>query len=410
VGVGRMALIQFRSTMREKSAVFWIIAWPILWLVLTAFVFAPPHQSFSVPIAIVETPGSSKLVHEVAGYGNSSSVAIVKVRSCCYPCTSLAEELVRIKGFDVVIVPQCYADNASSRGLSVYTRIFVKASNPSTEYAYVGAAMQLLQRYMVSESISRLTALAPKLEPCLGRDAMPKLIGAAYPLIPQIEEVKPSKSWSRAQVLGLYAVGAIGYSALISAMTSGAGIFAFRREGGMLRRILASPARLTTIALADLASSAMITAVAGAATAVTAVALGAKLWLDPASLDTWLGISCIALGVVDGYLVGLLLALAARDPRGASGIAVVVSLMLVFTTGIWFPPKEWLPTPLRAFASWCPLSTAFDIAKQLIVWRVPIATLAPEITRLAATSLALLAITSLAYWRRTERIAHRLLT
>ncbi len=405
-----MAFITFRSTMRVKSAVFWIIAWPIIWVLLSAFVFMPPQHGVSISMAIIETPGSHEFVKALTSNVSNAKASIVKVSDCCYPCRPLAEKLVRLKRFDVVVVPQCFADNASAKGLSVYVKIFVKASSPSNEYLYVGIAMENVEKFMVSESISRIFALAPKLTKCLGPNAISKVLGAAYPVIPQIEEVKPSQTWGRPQALGVYVLGAVGYSALISAVTAGAGIFAYRKEGGMLRRLLSTPARLTSVAIADLISSMMITAVACVITVAIGMAVGAKIALDPAYLGTWIGIACIAMGVVDGYLLGLLLALGVRDAKGATGISVVVTLMLVFTTGIWFPPKEWLPLPLRIFASWFPISIPFDIAKQLLVWKAPVELMTSEIAKLIALSMAMLTIVSAVYWKRFERIAHRVLT
>lgn len=407
-----LAWIEFRTTMRLKSVVFWVLAWPMLWILLTAFVFVPPQHGFTISIAVLETPGSSSLASMLLkSLANSSSntVKLIHVSSCCYPCNDTARNLIRLEGYDVVVVPQCEADKVFSEGLSAYVTIFVKSANPSTSYLYSGVTMSQLEELMVRVSIERLLGISKDLAKCLGPKAIPKLFGAAYPIIPLIKRVAPEAKWSRGQVLGVYIVGTMGYAAILSAMTSGAGLFAYRRDGDLLRRILSSPTRFTTIALADLVSSTMITSIACALAVALGIPLGAKLPLDPRELSTWIAVASIVTGLINAYLAGLLIAAAVREPRGASGIAVVISLVLVFTTGIWWPPKEMLPKPMQVVADWSPLSLPFDIAKKELVWHQPLSVISSELLRLALLSIALLITVVAIYWRRFERIAHKAL-
>ncbi len=107
--------------------------------------------------------------------------------------------------------------------------------------------------------------------------------------------------------------------------------------------------------------------------------------------------------------MGLLIAPFARSARGASGLAVVISLILVFTTGIWWPPKQMLVGPLRAFAEVFPPSIAFDIVRDLVVWRRSLEYILPKLATMGYGCIILLVIIIALYYRRLEKIASKII-
>ncbi|MEM4436369.1 MAG: hypothetical protein QXO22_05375 [Thermosphaera sp.] len=50
-----------KETFRDKTFVFWMIAWPLIWLAITAYVFIPPgvDQPMTMSIGLVNYDTSS---------------------------------------------------------------------------------------------------------------------------------------------------------------------------------------------------------------------------------------------------------------------------------------------------------------------------------------------------------------
>ncbi|MEM1821211.1 MAG: hypothetical protein QXK60_00455 [Zestosphaera sp.] len=50
-----------KETFRDKNAVFWMIAWPLIWLVLTAYILIPPglDQPKSMSLGLINYDVSS---------------------------------------------------------------------------------------------------------------------------------------------------------------------------------------------------------------------------------------------------------------------------------------------------------------------------------------------------------------
>ncbi|HIC98905.1 MAG TPA: hypothetical protein EYP08_04510, partial [Pyrodictiaceae archaeon] len=42
MGILRLALYDVKMLLRSKDMLFWSIAWPIIWMLMTAFIFVPP--------------------------------------------------------------------------------------------------------------------------------------------------------------------------------------------------------------------------------------------------------------------------------------------------------------------------------------------------------------------------------
>jgi len=105
---------------------------------------------------------------------------------------------------------------------------------------------------------------------------------------------------------------------------------------------MASPLRLRTLIAIDITSTLVFEAISMAILVLVGLALGARIILDITNPLHILAIVVIAIAALFAYGMGLLIAPFARSARDASGLAVMVSLILVFTTGIWWPQKNGL--------------------------------------------------------------------
>ncbi len=438
-----MALREVRMSFRSKEVVFWTIVWPIIWILMVAFIFVAPAKPTILSVAIVDLdrganienlsalpPGFTvkefdrALVNALTEYARREGIElklrILKNLSCTYPCTGIARELIENRSSDVVIVVPPNASECFSFWAPVRLTVFVKAERSAEQYIYLGPLYSVIVNMSVNASLSRINTTVEMVKRFFGSmsEVMPNasleyvrlgLYGIAFPLIPEIEPVKPRAVIERGGALGYTVLGGIGYVVMLSSMTQAVGILVYRKETGLLKRLLASPLRFRELVATDLVSALLFQLIASLMVALVGIGIGARIPFTPLNAEHWVAVAAIVLASLFAYLLGLALAPIARTARGASGLAVALSLMFVFTTGIWWPPKEMLPTPLRMFANVFPPALAFDAARSILVWERPLASVASELG-VAVLGTALLAfLVTLIYFRRFERIVLRVL-
>ncbi len=440
-----MALREVRMALRSKEIVFWTVIWPLIWILMVAFIFVAPAKPVVLSIAVIDLDqGISaknvtmypsgfepkrfdeillKAIEESAQRERIElRLRIVNGTVCVYPCTELARKLIENKTSDIVIVIPPNASKCFSFWIPVRLAIFVKAERASEEHLLLAPLYNVTINISVSESLRRINATIEMIE-YLSRNMssyihMPNtslnlvrlgLYGIAFPLVPDIEPVKPKAVVERGGALGYTVLGGVGYIVMLSSMTQAVGILVYRKESGLLRRLLASPLRFRELIIVDLVSALIFQLIACAVVVAVGIAIGARIPFNPMNLDHWVAVFVIALASLFAYLLGLALVPLSRSARGASGLAVALSLMFVFTTGIWWPPKEMLPLPLRFFAEIFPPALAFDVARSILVWGRPLISVSNELGIAILGTVVLAFIVALIYFRRFERIVLRVL-
>ncbi len=428
---------------RSKEVVFWTIAWPIIWILMVAFVFMAPAKPVVLSVAIVDLdqgvsienasalpPGFpvrefvETLINSLAEYtrreGIELKLRLLRNPDCAYPCADIAHELIENKTSDVVIVVPPNASECFSFWAPVRLAIFVKAERSAEQYLYLGPLYGVIANISVNTSLSRIDTTVKMVEQFYKNTSgftlnasfsyiKLGLYGIAFPLVPEIEPVKPRAVIERGGALGYTVLGGIGYVVVLSSMTQAIGILVYRKETGLLKRLLASPLRFRELVAMDLISVLIFQLIASIVVVLVGIGIGARIPFNPLIPDHWGAIAAIILASLFAYLLGLALAPMARTARGASGLAVALSLLFIFTTGIWWPPKEMLPLPLRAFANIFPPALAFDAVRSILIWGRPLTSVARELG-VAMIGTALLAfLVVLAYFRRFERIVLRVL-
>jgi len=451
VRILRIALYDVKMLLRSKDVLFWTIAWPIIWMLMTAYVFVPPTPGpvtfsvtlidadhgfsleelakFGIPVTnttmnftISSVNFTEKLIDALEDYakerGMKLKLNVIKVKD--HNITKYIEEgrrIIKERDIDLVIIVLPNASECYTIWAPVRLNILAKASNPTEEYANIGTIIQPLVNMSTTMSLDRINKVMEYMEKYFEWQgvSIPKkfivygLYGMAFPVVPQIKSVKPKVVEDRPGILGWTTIGALGYIAMLSSMTSAAGFFVYRKESGTLRRLMASPIRLRTLIATDLTSTLIFEAISMIILVLVGLAIGARIILDITNPLHLLAIAIIAVAALFAYGMGLLIAPFARSARGASGLAVVISLLLVFTTGIWWPPKEWLVEPLRSFAEVFPPSIAFDIVRDLVVWQRSLEYIAPKLVTMSYGCIVLLALIIALYYKRLEKIASRII-
>ena len=150
--------------------------------------------------------------------------------------------------------------------------------------------------------------------------------------------------------------GLFGYAAANTAFAGLAIVLVVRREGGLLKRLRATPLPPVTYLTAVLLS----TLTTFALQSVALLALGGLVF-DASMPANWLGfVGAIVLGVACFAGMGLAAASLIRSAEGVSAVVNVVVLPMAFLSGA-FGPTRHFPAFLQAIADVLPLTYFLDI-------------------------------------------------
>jgi ABC-2 type transport system permease protein len=168
----------------------------------------------------------------------------------------------------------------------------------------------------------------------------------------------------------------------------------YDREFGMLRLMLASPARAATI-LAGRTLSA--TAIGGLQGAVVLAA--APLVLDLAPTQFVSAAGALLLGAVSSGALGLLVAARLRSVENFAGVINVVLFPLLFLSGAFYPVSG-LPAPLAAVAQLNPVTYQVDLLRHAM-GQAPDFSLAGDLLAVGVSTLIAFGLATL--WFDPER-------
>ena len=369
---------------REKSGVFWIIGWPILLLLLTAFVFTAPSQStLTLKVGVVNhdesnTPfNGSTLIHIMDSVVvNGTKMFKVKLYS---NETSLVNDLKKNRIDVGIVIP----DGFGRKVLTGQASLKVMVSGGSTYELQVNKAVIMsfinrlateiaLNKINVSLRYFKLYALAnttitlPWGNESLYTFVRDFMYGIATPINTTVETVAPKALVNRAFLIGWYAFGAIGMVMLYGGFIFGALTVTEELPGDRLRRILSTPVTETEFLVGKTISYLIILFLSAIVTIAVAIGIGARFTWSPSNPADWLVILHLVLIALMTIGIGFMLSLAAKTAKTASSLGTILGLLLAFITGIWFP-KTWLPAPLKAFANAFPVTWSLDAVRDVIL-------------------------------------------
>lgn len=438
---------------RTKDAVFWSIAWPLIWLILSTYIFMPPSETmFSLRIAVIDNDqGLKNLTATLPPFSenitsrftdiflnhlkllNKTSKITYYVKVFRNICSNLKNCLTFINNtlikeeFHVAILIPRNATLNYVTWVPVKLLIYVKASSPSEEFLRFGSIMIAISNFNVNKTLHRINQsviFVGKYVRSYTKEFLGNVTfnvknftnyikyhyyGIAFPLYPNITSVKPKVMADRAGLIGWASFGAIGLSVMTGLLVSSAGFFAFNKENGRLRIRLSSPLKISDFIINDVIESIIITGITSLIILLTGILIGGRIIFDLLNLSHYIAFSMIFITALFAYGLGLLIAPTIKSPKAASGIAAL-GLMFIFLTGIWWPPKELLPEPLKVFATLFPPSCAFDVVRDILVWGKGIYETLRNIAVSACGTALIYVLIFILYRGRFEKFAERILS
>lgn len=409
---------ELKMLISDRASAFWLIAWPLVWIVLVAYVFVPPGSGtpISIDVGIVNldksSPGntgfkSADLINimDMVTY-NGSKLFNVKLYN---DIEALIGDLKKGRIDVGMVIPEDFSSRLAFGTAELRVLIGGRDSySSSINYAAISSFINELNRRIalvkvnismgyIERGLANLTASQP-----LINFIEEFMYGIAIPINTSYEEVKPEVLSSRPNILGWYTIGAIGMMFLYTGFSYGAGALYEEKERGTLRRILASPMKpwelIVGIVLSGLASM-MLSAVIAL---TVGLLLGAHIVLNPFNPLHWVAILLLLTGAIMTIGIGIMLSTLAKTSRGAGGLGVVLGLLLSFLAGIWYPASL-MPQWLRLLASIFPPTWVFDTVRNIIVFDSGLEEIGANLTEILVALAIILLFDTIIYKHRLRK-------
>ena len=332
-----LTLANIRSYVRDRAALFWTLAFPLIFIFMFGFIFQGGGGG-GLTIAWADEDGSAASGHLRDAFVAQENIELAE------DTTDAALESMRLGDVDaVIVVPAGYGDTVTAgqagQGPPATVRVYTDPSRSNlvaSVYQAVGTVLGVVN------------------------------LGGRPPLVvPQPETLQTENltflSYFVPSMLGL-SVMQVGIFAAIPLVAD--------REKLILKRLAATPLRRWQLVGSNVLMRLLIALVQ----AVIIVAVGALFFDVGISGSVPLTAAFVALGAVAFLAVGYVIASFAATEDAANGMTSVVQFPMMFLSGTFFQIDQ-MPEILQVIARVVPLTYLSDALRQVMVGGAPFAPL-----------------------------------
>ncbi len=355
-----LTIANIRSFLRDRAALFWTLAFPIVFILLFGTIFSSGGTT-RLKVAWVDqdsTPASAQLRTTFA------SVDLLQLTD-----ESLDEGVAAMKRGDrdaVLVVPAGYgaavarAPGGGAPAQPVSLTLYTDPSQSNTAQTLAGVVQSL-----VSAQNQALSGQAPV------------LVVAQKPI--QTEQLS-SVSYFVPSILAM-ALMQLGIFAAIPLVQ--------QREKLILKRLNATPLPRWTL----VGSNVLMRLAIAAVQTVLIMGIGVLVFGVSVAGNLAATVGFVALGAVTFIAIGYVIASFARTEEAANGMTSIVQFPLMFLSGIFFP-LAFMPDWLRGVATAMPLTYLGDALRQTMVGGTPFVPLGVDLLVLLGWLAGCLAISA----------------
>ena len=331
-----LTIANIRSFLRDRAALFWTLAFPIVFILLFGTIFSGGGDT-KLKVAWVDQDASGATSQL---RGTFAQVSLLELKD-----ESLDDALTAMKRGDldaVLVVPSGYADAVASAGTG-------GSGSPLSLTLYTDPSQ--------SNTTQTLTGVVQSLV-----GAQNQALSGQPPVLSVVEKSIQTEQLSSVS----YFVPSILAMALMQL-----GIFAAiplvqQREKLILKRLNATPLPRWTL----VGSNVLMRLAIAAVQTVLIMAIGIVVFGVSVAGNLAATVGFVALGAVTFIALGYVIASFARTEEAANGMTSIVQFPLMFLSGIFFP-LAFMPEWLRGVATAMPLTYLGDALRQTMVGGTP---------------------------------------
>lgn len=384
-----ITLLNFKSLITNKVVLFGVIVWPILLILLSAYIFVPPGAGELKTLTIgvinmdVPSPGTGLTPDHILSIMTNVNVNGKKLFNVkIYGDTSSLLRDLRAGKLDAgFIFPEGFSRNVTLG--SALLLIYVSGKSPyelQVNRGIIEGFLYTLSRAIsieksnimvnmtkiILESMNIGNITIPGLNTTLTSFLIGFTYGIASPLDVYFIEEKPWTLFDRPSLLGYIVIGAVGTMLMYSGLSIGASALLLEKESGRLERLIAMGLTPGELLVGKYLSVLMITSISTIITLITGLIHGAKLLWNPLNFRDLLVPFNILTALTMAMFTGFILSLLAKTSKDALVLGIVISTVTTLTTGILLP-RYMLPSALRAISEASPYTLPIDLVRAIMV-------------------------------------------
>jgi ABC-2 type transport system permease protein len=329
-----LTMANIKSFTRDRAALFWTLAFPLIFVVLFGSIFSGGNNARSIGFADLDgSPASAELK---AAFAAIDGVTLVEATE-----EDLVARMRKGEVSAVIVVPKGYADTVAAKAAPAAVTIYTDPSQSSAD----GATRQLVG-FVLAAVNQAASGQPPAVMPAFQSVQTNDLSFISY-LVPSI--------------LGM-SLMQLGVFASIPIVAD--------RQKLILKRLQATPLRRWQLVGSNVLMRLLIAIVQ----TVIIVGVGTLLY-DVQIAGSWLLIGAlILLGSLAFIALGYVIASFAATEDAANGMTSAVQFPLMFLSGTFFP-IDTMPDALKTVARLLPLTYLGDGLRQVMVDGTPFAPL-----------------------------------
>ncbi len=401
--------------LRIRSVVFWIIVFPIILVLLSAFIwFNPsPTTTYSVGIVDLDKGNGTQWLLQAFSYAkvdNKSLFKIIEYNNTSQALNDLLEDKVDI----VLVVPEGFTSNLT-RGFSTRLEAYVSAKNPTKSMivkSVISSFINEFSKHVIEKKVEVMMHYALSyinatmgLNETVGKYVRLWFKSIVNPVNLTVEEVSPKeRRIDRSALLAWAVVGIIAVESLFVGLIRGATVITEERERQTLYRLLASPISGWELLVGKTIGVLVAVGISAIPSVSLGVLLGARILFNPLSIDSWIAVAMIIIATLFFTGLGLIISMFAKSEAGATALANALAFTLMFTSGVWWPPKEWLPEPLKTIAYHNPATLAVDAARNILAYGMSIGELSQYIPLIGLGTIIVYATGAIVYKKLMSKL------
>jgi len=408
-----IAKTDFLGIVRNKTAIFFTLLFPLFFLIIIGFTFGGTgtEEASRITVGIVNLDGETTSVNvtdsQNSTIGDAFVQALKDVNFTVYEYGMYGDKDTNgTAAYDIsrgeidisVIIPANFTETLSfqyndSLGTPIPTKAYLDLyTDPSDPTGSIIAQQSVLG--FISEFVKHYQEIAIKQFPSGFQDYVKVL---ADPIIVSTSEADVSGRPLR--WIDYMVPGTLGLVLLWSGLNHASVAIASERTRGTFQRMVIAPVSPITVLAGKFISCLAIVYLS----AVIMLASGILIfqvnlyWNIPAIILT------VFLGALSAIGIGLIISSLAKNEEAANSIAVLISVPLQFFIGAFFP-LTLMPEPAQIFGEALPFTKLVYAMQDIMTKNLPLEAVMPEMIYMAISGLILFALGIIVYKLSLKRL------
>ena len=411
--VSAIAKTDFLGVVRNRTAIFFTLLFPLFFLVIIGFTFGTQGagETSRIRVGVVNLDGENIVVNGTSSRNSTLGDAFVQALKdanfTVYEYSSYGDKdtngtaaysISRGEIDVVVIIPANFTEVLSfqyvdSLGapipMKAHLELYKDPSNPTGSLiiqqsllGFISGFVKCYQEALIEHFPENLKDYA-------------RVFADPISVSPKDADV----SGRRLRWIDYMVPGTLGLVLLWSGLNHASESIASERAKGTFQRMVIAPVSPTTVLAGKFISCLAIVYLS------SAIMLASGILLF--QVDLYWNVPAIVISVFLGSLsaigIGLLISSLAKNMEAASAITVLISVPLQFFIGAFFPLSI-MPKPAQIFGEALPFTKLVNAMQGIMTKGLPVEAVMPEIIYMAVSGLIILALGTIAYQSSLKRL------